>query len=125
MAFGSRVLGAILHAPPALTRDVDVQRDVAVPAPDGTSLLTDLYLARSREPLPTVLIRSPYGRRAIHGLSARMFAERGYHAVVQSTRGTFGSGGQLDFDSEAADGRAAADWIVDQDWSNGEIAGFG
>jgi len=125
VALGSRVFAAILHAPPALTRDVDVQRDVAVAAPDGTSLLTDLYLARSREPLPTVLMRGPYGRRAIYGLSARLFAERGYHAVVQSSRGTFGSGGQLDFDSEAADGRAAADWIVDQDWSNGEIAGFG
>jgi uncharacterized protein len=125
VALGSRVFAAILHAPPALTRDVDVQRDVAVAAPDGTRLLTDLYLARSREPLPTVLIRSPYGRRGRHGLNGRMFAERGYHAVVQSTRGTFGSGGQLDFDREAADGRAAADWIVDQDWSNGEIAGFG
>jgi predicted acyl esterase len=36
---------------------------------------------------------------------ARLFAERGYHAVVQSTRGTFGSGGQIDFDLEAGDGR--------------------
>lgn len=125
MALGSRALAAFLQAPPALTRDLTVQRDVAVPAPDGTSLLTDLYLASSREPLPTVLIRCPYGRRGVHGLSGRLFAERGYHAVVQSTRGTFGSGGQLDFDSEAADGRATADWIIGQDWSSGEIASFG
>jgi hypothetical protein len=33
---------------------------------------------------------------------ARLFAERGYHAVVQSTRGTFGSEGRIDFDREAA-----------------------
>jgi uncharacterized protein len=125
MTLGSRAFAAILQAPRALTRDVSVRRDVAVLAPDGTPLLTDLYLARSGEPLPTVLIRCPYGRRGIHGLSGRLFAERGYHAVVQSTRGTFGSGGRLDFDREAADGRAAADWIVGQDWSNGEIAGFG
>ena len=125
MALSSRAFAAFLQAPPALTRDLSVERDLAISAPDGAPLLTDLYLARSREPLPTVLIRSPYGRRGIYGLTGRMFAERGYHAVVQSTRGTFGSGGQLDFDSEAADGRAAADWIIGQDWSNGEIGSFG
>ena len=70
-------------------------------------------------------MRCPYGRRGPYGTLARLFAERGYHAVVQSTRGTFGSGGQLDPDREAADGRAAADWIVGQGWSNGEIGGFG
>ena len=81
-------------------------------APDGTGLLTDLYLARPLRPLPTVLMRCPYGRRGPYGTLARLLAERGYHAVVQSTRGTFGSGGQLDPDREAADGRAAAEWIV-------------
>ena len=70
-------------------------------------------------------MRSPYGRRGPYGTIARLFAERGYHGVLQSTRGTFGSGGQVDFDREAADGRAAADWIIEQRWSNGEIGGFG
>jgi uncharacterized protein len=120
----SRVFAAMLKTGPAVTRDVVVERDVAVPA-DGVSLLTDVYLARAREPLPVILIRSPYGRRWPYGMIARLFAERGYHAVVQSTRGTFGSGGQIDFDREAADGRAAADWIIKQPWSNGEIGGFG
>jgi putative CocE/NonD family hydrolase len=73
------------------------------------------------------LIRTPYGRRGIAGggLAARFFTERGYHAVVQSTRGTFGSGGEIDFDAEAGDGRAAADWITGQSWSNGELGTFG
>ena len=93
--------------------------------PDGTDLLTDVYLARARDPLPVILMRTPYGRRGPYGTIARLFAERGYHAVVQSTRGTSGSGGQIDYDREAADGRAAADWIVKQPWSNGEIGGFG
>lgn len=125
MTAASRGFAALLKAPPALTRDLAVQRDVAIRAPDGTALLTDLYLARPPEKLPAVLIRSPYGRRGPYGGVARLFAERGYHAVVQSTRGTFGSGGQLDFDQEAPDGRAAADWITGQDWSNGEIGGWG
>lgn len=125
MALVSRAFATFLKLPPALTRDVAVQRDVVVTAPDGATLLTDLYLARSAEPLPTILIRCPYGRRGPYGGAARLFAERGYHAVVQSTRGTFGSGGEIDADREAGDGRAAADWIVGQPWSNGELGGFG
>jgi predicted acyl esterase len=38
---------------------------------------------------------------------------------------TFGSAGHIDFDLEAADGRAAADWIVEQPWSNGDLGTFG
>ena len=124
----SRAVGALLGLPPALTRDVEFKPDVALQAPDGTDLLTDLYLARPAGPRPTILIRTPYGRRSLAGgggLAARFFAERGYHAVVQSTRGTFGSGGEIDFDAEAGDGRAAADWITDQSWSSGELGTFG
>jgi putative CocE/NonD family hydrolase len=125
VALVARVFGAVLKLPPALNRDVTVHRDVAVTAADGTPLLADLYQARTQDPQPTVLIRSPYGRRGYHGLAARMFAERGYHVLVQSTRGTSGSGGTIDFDAEAGDGRATADWITGQPWSNGELGTFG
>ncbi|HEX3750296.1 MAG TPA: CocE/NonD family hydrolase [Streptosporangiaceae bacterium] len=125
MALAARAFGAVLKLPPALNRDVTVHRDVAVTTPDGTRLLADLYQAGTPDPQPTVLIRSPYGRRGYHGLAARMFAERGYHALVQSTRGTSGSGGAIDFDAEAGDGRATADWITGQSWSNGELGTFG
>ena len=124
MTLTTRLYGARLKAEPAVTHAVDVRRDVAVAAPDGTVLLTDVYLARPGRPLPVILIRSPYGRGLI-GTIARLFAERGYHAVIQSTRGTFGSGGSIDFDAEAADGRSAADWIVEQPWSDGTIGTFG
>jgi putative CocE/NonD family hydrolase len=124
MTVASRLYAAALRAEPAVTRDVDVRRDVAVRAPDGTRLLTDVYLARPARPLPAVLMRSPYGRGVL-GTIARLFAERGYHAVIQSTRGTFGSGGRIDFDAEAGDGRAAADWIIRQPWSDGTIGTFG
>src|SRR6201986_3615159 len=130
MPLVSRAFGALLRLPPAETRDVHIRRDVAIPAPDGAALLTDLYLAQAgpaAPPRPTILIRTPYGRRGVAGggRPARAFAERGYHAVVQSTRGTYGSGGQVDFDREAGDGRAAADWITGQPWSNGELGTFG
>jgi putative CocE/NonD family hydrolase len=110
---------------PVTTTDITVHRDVKVRAPDGTVLLTDAYVAAPGRPLPAILIRTPYGRRGDGAITARLFAERGYHAVLQSTRGTFGSGGRLDFDAEAADGRAAADWITAQPWSDGTIGTFG
>ncbi|MCW2936204.1 MAG: X-Pro dipeptidyl-peptidase-like protein [Actinomycetia bacterium] len=125
MTLTSRVLAAMLRIGPALETDVVVERDVAVSAPDGVSLLTDVYLAASRRPLPVILVRSPYGRSGPSGVTGRLFAERGYHAVVQSTRGTSGSGGKVDFDKEATDGRATADWIVEQAWCNGSIGTFG
>jgi len=125
MTVSSRAFAAMLKIGPPVTREVTVERDVPVRAPDGADLLTDVYLAGAREPLPVILLRTPYGRRRAYGTMARLFAERGYHAVVQSTRGTSGSSGQIDYDREAADGRAAADWIIKQPWSNGEIGGFG
>jgi hypothetical protein len=130
MTLASRAFGTFLKLPAALNRQITVQPDVAVTAPDGATLLTDLYLAQTShrgqaEPLPTILIRSPYGRGNPYGLAARLFAERGYHAVVQSARGTFGSGGEIDTEREAGDGRATADWIIEQPWSNGELGAFG
>lgn len=113
----------LLRAGPPLAR-VDLREDIEVRAPDGTVLLTDLYLARPGRPLPVILMRCPYGR-GLYSLIARLFAEHGYHAVIQSTRGTFGSGGRIDFDAEADDGRAVADWITEQPWSDGTIGTFG
>jgi putative CocE/NonD family hydrolase len=115
----------VFKAPPAENRSLRVQRDLRVPAPDGIDLLTDLYLTTATEPQPAVLIRTPYGRRGMFGVIARLFAERGYHVVCQSTRGTFGSGGDLDPTLEAEDGRATADWIIKQPWSNGDIGTYG
>jgi uncharacterized protein len=111
--------------PPATTPNVHVESDVRLPGRHGVELLTNLYLATPIEPRPAVLIRTPYGRAGFWALFARGFAERGYHAVIQSCRGTFGSGGEISFSDEAADGRAAADWIVTQRWSTGEIGTFG
>jgi uncharacterized protein len=120
----SRLQAASLKIGPVVTRDVRVRRDVVVRAPDGAALLTDVYLGGPGRPRPGVLIRTPYGRET-QATNARLFAERGYHAVVQSTRGTSGSGGRIEFDAEAGDGRAAADWIVEQPWSDGTIGTFG
>jgi putative CocE/NonD family hydrolase len=121
---GSRLLQRLLRLRPPLTRDVIVQRDLPVPMPDGTALLADRWApSGGGDFLPTALIRTPYGRRGpMVALAAQPLAERGFQVVVQSTRGTFGSGGAFDpFRHEREDGLATLDWLVKQPWCGDAI----
>lgn len=105
-----------------------VHRDVGVPMPDGPVLLADHYRPTvTLGPLPVVLIRCPYGRA---GLVASMFAvpvaRRGFQVFIQSTRGTFGSGGQFrPFQHEQEDGLATLAWLRSQPWCDGRVATIG
>ncbi len=121
----SRAVARLARLRPPETPQVLVERDLRLRAPDGVDLLTDLHLPADGAARPTVLVRTPYGRSGLIAIFALPFAERGYNLVIQSTRGTFGSGGEMDFAREAADGRSVADWIVTQPWSDGAIATFG
>jgi putative CocE/NonD family hydrolase len=110
---------------PETTR-VAVERDLEVKMPDGEVLLADRWYAPSTvDAAPIVLLRSPYGRRQI-GFVGRLFAERGYQTVIQSCRGTFGSGGEFDpFHHEGADGLATLDWLASQAWFTDAVGTFG
>jgi predicted acyl esterase len=90
----SRLFGYLCKLPQR-TNAVDRKLDVPVTVRDGAVLLADAYHPRGVSDAPTVLIRSPYGRGSLFGVMGRLFAERGYTAVVQSCRGTFGSGGKF------------------------------
>ncbi len=72
------------------------------------------------------MTRSPYGRGKAFGLYARLVAEQGFNVVVQSCRGTFGSGGVFrpPFD-ERADGLATIRWIEQQPWFDGRLGLYG
>lgn len=119
MKLRSHASQRILRLPPPPTRDLTVQRDLPVPMRDGAVLLADRWAPGSGgDGLPTVLVRLPYGRT---GLAAapmlRPLAERGFQAVVQSTRGTFGSDGPFDpLRCEREDGLDTLDWVVRQPW---------
>ena len=127
MSISSRLIAKMTNLPPAETYDVAVDKNLETPMPDGVVLLADHYYPRRGPKRPTVLLRSPYGRGNIFGLLfGRPFAERGFQVLVQSCRGTFGSGGVLDpFHQERADGLATVEWIKQQDWFNGELVTFG
>ncbi len=103
-----------------------VDRGLTVPMRDGTILLADHYAPVSEASRPTVLMRSPYGRGWQFAMMARPFAERGYHVLLQSARGTFGSGGTFEPGRwEAADGQDTVEWLRTQDWFNGRLATVG
>jgi putative CocE/NonD family hydrolase len=105
---------------------ITVARGLRVPMRDGTILLADHYAPVGAPPRPTVLMRSPYGRGWQFAMMARPYAERGYHVVLQSTRGTFGSGGRFTpAADEAADGQDTVGWLRTQDWFDGRLATVG
>ncbi|MGY1719076.1 CocE/NonD family hydrolase [Blastococcus sp. SYSU DS0552] len=112
--------------PPA-THEVRVLRGVDVPMRDGTTLRADVYLPASAGPHPTVLLRSPYGRGLGFAFAMTVpYAERGYAVVVQSVRGTFGSGGEFSpVVHEEHDGQDTVAWLREQPWFDGRLATLG
>ena len=113
---------------PAAAEPYDLRPDVQVPMPDGVVLLGDHYRpTRLDGPLPVVLIRSPYGRAGMSGfVFAGPLARRGFQVFIQSTRGTFGSGGQFrPFLPEREDGLATVAWLRAQPWCDGRVSMVG
>lgn len=127
MSILSRIFGWVHGLPPAQTRAVQIERDLPIPMPDGAVLLAHRYAPRGASGLPTILVRSPYGRGAMWGLIYGVpFAERGFQVVIQSCRGTFGSGGDFDpFWKDRDDGLATVRWIREQPWFSGKLAMMG
>ena len=74
-----------------------------------------------------ILVRSAYGRRFPFSTEfARPYAERGFSVLMQSTRGTFGSGGvKAPFHREIEDGADTVAWMRDQTWFPGRFAMLG
>jgi uncharacterized protein len=124
----SRIAGLAFDAAIGLSGPAEpysLRRDVAVPMADGVVLLGDHYRpARNDAPMPAVLIRSPYGRAGWTGMVfAAPLARRGFQVFIQSTRGTFGSGGQFrPFLHEQEDGLATVAWLRAQPWCDGRVA---
>ncbi|MGK5551111.1 CocE/NonD family hydrolase [Actinomadura kijaniata] len=118
----------LLSAPQIRIPRYTVQRDLPVTMPDGVTLLADRYAPPGmREPLPTILVRTPYGRRGPAAvLNGLPFVPFGFQLVVQSARGTFGSGGEFDpLGSEREDGLATVAWLREQPWFDGSFATYG
>jgi uncharacterized protein len=124
MNLSSHLIQRSMKLGPPLTRDLVIARDLRVPMPDGVVLLADRWAPRAGgDSLPLALLRSPYGRGKLISLGmVRPLAERGFQVLIQSTRGTFGSGGTFEpMRNERADGLATLEWVTKQPWFGGSI----
>lgn len=122
----SRQLARRFDIPPSTT-DFTVHRGVRVPMRDGVDLLASHYEPDTSTPAGTLLVRCPYGRGfPFATLFGAVYAARGYHVVIQSVRGTFGSGGDFTpMVNEVADGADTVEWLRSQPWFTGSFATIG
>ncbi|MFE7323910.1 CocE/NonD family hydrolase [Streptomyces sp. NPDC057565] len=123
----ARMMRATWRNLPAKRHEAGWEPGLVVPAADGSPLRTDHYFPRAEGDFPTLVVRSPYGRgmpwSPMYGM---LFAEQGFHVVLQSCRGTGGSGGRFDlWRNEADDGRATVAWLRKQSWFNGLLGTVG
>ena len=95
----------------------------AVRMRDGVRLAADVYLPETAGRWPTVLVRTPYSRRAGSIRSYLYFLHRGYAVVAEDVRGRYASEGVFtSTDREGPDGDDTINWIAEQRWSNGRVA---
>ena len=123
---GQWVFTRRFQLPPPAT-DYRIGRGLRVPMRDGVDLVADHYAPVTSAPAGTLLLRGPYGRdNPPAWITAGLYAARGFHVVLQSARGTFGSGGVFDPGrDEVADGADTVSWLRGQDWFTGRFATVG
>ncbi len=104
--------------------------EIKIPMRDGVQLAATVF-----KPLfgstPTVLVRTPYGRKNIPELDKlQLLVLTGYSLVFQDTRGRYDSEGEpLIFLSDGwgtlQDGYDTIEWIAAQKWNNGKVGMWG
>jgi predicted acyl esterase len=110
---------------------VDIERGHVVTASDGTRLVADVYRPRGAGPkTPTILVRIPYSKtvvtRLFGNVLGRFWAEHGYTAVIQGTRGRYESGGTYyPLRGERQDGLDTLAWLKSQPWFDGRLGMWG
>jgi putative CocE/NonD family hydrolase len=120
-----RAVSRLLRIPPP-TSDYVVHRGVRIPMRDG-ALLRATHYAPIDAARGTIMVRGPYGRSFPSSvIYAQLYAARGYHVLLQSVRGTFGSGGDfVPMVHEADDAADTVTWLREQPWFTGRLATIG
>ncbi|GGH81817.1 putative CocE/NonD family hydrolase [Pullulanibacillus pueri] len=95
---------------------------------DGVKLATEVWLPKEipeDHVLPTILLRTPYGRR-VAGEDKLRFVHRGYAVVAQDVRCREDSEGEwIPCIHEIEDGDDTLNWIAAQEWSNKRVGMIG
>jgi putative CocE/NonD family hydrolase len=103
------------------------ERDVRVEMRDGVGLVVDVWRPASAEPVPALLMRTPYGKAvAAATANPEQLAEAGFAVVIGDCRGRFGSEGEWGYVAcEVDDGCDTIAWAAAQPWCNGRVGMFG
>ena len=100
-------------------------RDVPAALSDGTVLRADIWRPAAGDPVPAVLVRTPYGKeRAVPSgvLDPATAVSAGFAVVIQDVRGTGTSGGSFEpYVHEADDGFDTIEWVAAQPWCDGRV----
>ena len=98
------------------------QLQVLTPMRDGIQLSANIFRPGGTVPVPTILVRTPYGKSTEPSPTYQLFVDHGYAVVVQDVRGRHASQGVFSpLGQEPNDGDDTLNWIAKQPWSNGKI----
>ena len=104
---------------------VNLFRDRLVTLSDGVRLATDIYKPQPRKKYPVILLRTPYNKDQYRKVATKL-AKAGFAIVIQDVRGRWKSGGDFrGWIDEKRDGLETLDWLVKQNWCNGNIGMWG
>ncbi len=103
------------------------EKGVMAPMRDGVRLSTDLYFPEgATEPLPTILVRTPYSKAGGNRVDVETFVGQGYVVAMQDIRGRFESEGRYVVHAgDRNDGYDTVEWLSTRPWSSGKVATFG
>jgi uncharacterized protein len=126
---GAAYLARKIDARPA-EYSVRLERHVTIRASDGTKLAADVFHPVGPEKTPTILVRLPYSKtlynRMAESVVGTFWAERGYTAILQGTRGRYESAGvYYPLKYERQDGIDTLSWIKNQSWFDGKFVMWG
>ncbi|MCB1149427.1 MAG: CocE/NonD family hydrolase [Chlamydiia bacterium] len=110
----------------------EIQPDVVVEIPmrDGALLPTDIYLpSPDARNLPTILVRTPSGRRAFYQ-AYQPLTKAGYVVAIQDARNFVDQEGKTfpwlsDGWGELQDGYDTVEWLAKSPYSNGKVGTMG
>jgi putative CocE/NonD family hydrolase len=112
---------------PDATHKIDKIESYDVKMRDGVVLRTKVYFPVGESVCPVILMRNPYPYLfEMFEATSSIFVEHGYILVIQDCRGTGASKGEwIPYFNERNDGIDTLDWIVKQQWQDGNIGMFG
>lgn len=123
----------LVAAPLSAADDIVIERNVMIPARDGTLLATDIYRpavdgVALDGPRPVVLTRSPYDKNRERDVTlAEHLVRHGYVAAIQDLRGRYASQGEFTKYSvqDAPDGYDTIEWLAKQPYADGRVGMWG